>query len=76
MKENMPSYKDEYNFNAEMLNLIVTIISVNESKVWLQFLEFTKTKQNKIQTNKKILPDLESSVIWHLVYKDLNYGPS
>ena len=53
MKENMPSYKDEYNFNAEMLNLIVTIISVNESKVWLQFLEFTKTKQNKRQTNKK-----------------------
>ena len=55
MKENMPSYKDEYNLNAEMLNLIVTIISVNESKVWLQFLEFTKTKQNKTKqkTNKQ-----------------------
>lgn len=49
----MPSYKDEYNLNAEMLNLIVTIISVNESKVWLD-----KTKQNKTKQNK------ETFLIW------------
>lgn len=43
----MPSYKNEYNLNAEMLLLVPTIISMNRVKSMAAVLEFTRKKEKE-----------------------------
>ena len=73
----MPSYKNEYNLNAEMLLLVPTIISMNRVKSMAAVLEFTRKKEKERRKKKKhtsfwfgISCNLASSV-----YKYLNCGP-
>ena len=65
----MPSYKNEYNLNAEMLLLVPTIISMNRVKSMAAVLEFTRKKEKERRKEKKTnLFGLESAVIWLLLY--------